>query len=279
MKQILRYSLVAILAMVGLNVNAQEVKTCADVIAGEDGTTFRVKGECTEIKNSTYGNWMLKDATGEILIYGTLDAEGKTKNFSSLGIEVGDIVTVEGPKKTYNTTVELVDVKVIAIEKKSSQEESQEINVTKALELINALENGKTTTEEYNVKGFVISISEISTQYGNATFIMADDKTATTGVTVYRCKGYNNEKIADENIVKVGDEVVVKGKLQKYVKNDVVTPEISSCYLVSINGTTAINTIEADKAQDGVIYNLAGQKVDNSYKGLIIKNGKKMLQK
>ena len=65
-----------------------------------------------------YGNWMLKDATGEILIYGTLDAEGKTKNFSSLGIEVGDIVTVEGPKKTYNTTVELVDVKVIAIEKK-----------------------------------------------------------------------------------------------------------------------------------------------------------------
>ena len=279
MKQILRYSLVAILAMVGLNVNAQEVKTCADVIAGEDGTTFRVKGECTEIKNTTYGNWILKDATGEVYIYGTLDAEGKTKNFSSLGIEVGDIVTVEGPKKTYNTTVELVDVKVIAIEKKSSQEESQEINVTKALELINALENGKTTTEEYNVKGFVISISEISTQYGNATFIMADDKTATTGVTVYRCKGYNNEKIADENIVKVGDEVVVKGKLQKYVKNDVVTPEISSCYLVSINGTTAINTIEADKAQDGVIYNLAGQKVDNSYKGLIIKNGKKMLQK
>ena len=43
--------------------------------------------------------------------------------------------------------------------------------------------------------------------------------------------------------------------------------------------TTAINTIEADKVQNGVIYNLAGQKVDNSYKGLIIKNGKKMLQK
>lgn len=43
--------------------------------------------------------------------------------------------------------------------------------------------------------------------------------------------------------------------------------------------TTAINTIEADKAQNGVIYNLAGQKVDNSYKGLIIKNGKKFMQK
>ena len=43
--------------------------------------------------------------------------------------------------------------------------------------------------------------------------------------------------------------------------------------------TTAINTIEADKAQNSVIYNLAGQKVENSYKGLIIKNGKKFMQK
>ena len=39
------------------------------------------------------------------------------KNFLSLGIEVGDIVTVEGPKTTYNGTVELVNVTVINIEK------------------------------------------------------------------------------------------------------------------------------------------------------------------
>ena len=91
--------------------------TCADVIAGKDGDVFRVTGTCTEIKNMTYGNWMLKDETGEVYIYGTLDAEGKAKNFTSLGIEVGDIVTVEGPRKTYNTTIELVDVKVINIKK------------------------------------------------------------------------------------------------------------------------------------------------------------------
>ena len=50
-------------------------------------------------------------------------------------------------------------------------------------------------------------------------------------------------------------------------------------YLYLLDEATGINTIEADKAQNDVIYNLAGQKVDNSYKGLIIKNGKKMLQK
>ena len=30
---------------------------------------------------------------------------------------------------------------------------------------------------------------------------------------------------------------------------------------------------------DGAVYNLAGQKVGNDFKGIVIKNGKKMLQK
>ena len=71
----------------------------------------------TSIANTTYGNWYLKDDTGEVYIYGTLDAKGNTKNFLSLGLEVGDEVTVEGPKTTYNGTVELVDVTVVKINK------------------------------------------------------------------------------------------------------------------------------------------------------------------
>ena len=91
--------------------------TCAEIIAGPDSKTYRVTGICTGIYNTTYGNWYLNDGTGEITIYGTLDAKGQTKNFLSLGLEVGDEVTVEGPKTTYNTTVELVDVTVIKINK------------------------------------------------------------------------------------------------------------------------------------------------------------------
>lgn len=91
--------------------------TCADVIAGPDGKTYKVKGTVTSISNTTYGNWYLNDGTGEIYIYGTLDKDGKTKNFESLGLEVGDVVEVEGPKTTYGTTVELVDVMVLSIEK------------------------------------------------------------------------------------------------------------------------------------------------------------------
>ena len=91
--------------------------TCAEVIAGPDSKTYRVTGTVTAIANTTYGNWYLEDATGQVYIYGTLDKNGATKNFLSLGIEVGDVVTVEGPKTTYNGTVELVDVTVIKIVK------------------------------------------------------------------------------------------------------------------------------------------------------------------
>ncbi len=91
--------------------------TCKEVIDGPDGKSYIVTGVVTSIANTTYGNWYLKDDTGEIYIYGTLDSEGKTKNFTSLNIEVGDEVTVKGPKTTYGTTVELVDVKVVELKK------------------------------------------------------------------------------------------------------------------------------------------------------------------
>ena len=106
--------------------------TCAEVNAGADGKTYRVKGTVTAIANTTYGNWYLQDKTGTVYIYGTLDKEGKTKNFTSLGIEVGDIVTVEGPKKTYSGTVELVDVTVLSIEKWMAKLIGEDITQPKA---------------------------------------------------------------------------------------------------------------------------------------------------
>ena len=44
--------------------------------------------------------------------------------------------------------------------------------------------------------------------------------------------------------------------------------------------TTAIDGTRADKptTADGAVYNLAGQRVDRSYKGVVIKNGKKYIQ-
>ena len=47
---------------------------------------------------------------------------------------------------------------------------------------------------------------------------------------------------------------------------------------IEMGDATAIQNVRMVTASD-VIYNLAGQKVDASYKGIVIKNGKKLLQK
>ena len=91
--------------------------TAAEVNAGPDGKTYRIKGVCTKIENTVYGNWYLTDNTGSVYIYGTLDKKGNTKNFLSLGLEVGDEVTIEGPRSNYKGAPQLVNVSVISINK------------------------------------------------------------------------------------------------------------------------------------------------------------------
>jgi DNA/RNA endonuclease YhcR with UshA esterase domain len=89
----------------------------SEVLAAPDGKNFLVSGVCTAISNTLYGNWDLTDETGSIYIYGTLDAKGGTKNFESLGLEVGDEVTIEGPKSSYKGSPQMVNVSVITINK------------------------------------------------------------------------------------------------------------------------------------------------------------------
>ena len=46
-----------------------------------------------------------------------------------------------------------------------------------------------------------------------------------------------------------------------------------------VTGATGIENVKAAKNVEGVAYNLAGQKVSNSFKGIVIKNGVKFLNK
>ena len=98
--------------------------TCADVYKGGDGN-YKVRGTVTSIANTSYGNWYLNDGTVDdpgLYIYGTFNAKSQYPKdadggWDGFGIEVGDIVTVEGPKSVYNGVVELVDVSIVKIEK------------------------------------------------------------------------------------------------------------------------------------------------------------------
>lgn len=50
-------------------------------------------------------------------------------------------------------------------------------------------------------------------------------------------------------------------------------------YAFELVSTSGIKTVKAGATENGTIYNLAGQKVDENYKGVVIQNGKKVVVK
>ncbi len=99
-------------------VSTTETVTIAEVFAGVNSKSYRVTGTVTAIANTQYGNFYMNDGTTDedLYIYGTVDSSG-SYSWSSFGVEVGDEVTVEGPRSTYGTVVELVDATFISVSK------------------------------------------------------------------------------------------------------------------------------------------------------------------
>ena len=89
------------------------LSTCAEVNANGAGKTVHVKGVCVNIENPEYGNLYINDGTGDLYVYGVLDASGAKKNFKSLGVEVGDIIELEGPAKIYQNKMEMYDASLV----------------------------------------------------------------------------------------------------------------------------------------------------------------------
>lgn len=147
--------------------------------------------------------------------------------------------------------------------------------VAKALELINA---GEGLDAKVYVKGKITSIKEVNTeQFGNATYDISDDATAANKLTVYRGYFYDNKHFTSNDQIKVGDVVVVYGKLVNYKNN---TPQVTNSSIYSLNGVVSgVDNITVDKNVDAPAYNIAGQRVNDAYKGIVVKNGKKYLNK
>lgn len=162
-----------------------------------------------------------------------------------------------------------------------------ELTVAQALEKINALGTEATGYVDnkavFQVKGYVVGTPDWQRKsdgslYGNVEFKIADEAGGSNTLTVYHCNNLDNAKYTEETInnFKEGDFVIVEGILQMYVKNGEGTPEISSCHLVSI--TAGLNQISADTDVNAPAYNVAGQRVNSSYKGVVVKNGKKFIK-
>lgn len=152
-------------------------------------------------------------------------------------------------------------------------------------------EAGKASSDKNNLD--VIYVDDIamiynsglkSAQYKNTNLSFADNKAA------IEIEGKANE--ADFSIASDGEGAYISkvlknnegetGKSTLYITITSNDLQKSNCFEVAITDKTAtgIFNIKSDSnATSSALYNLAGQQVSNSYKGIIIKNGKKYINK
>ena len=175
----------------------------------------------------------------------------------------------EAAKVSYELTVKDVP----SVDLKNTPETAY--TVAKALELIAA---GEGLEVNVYVKGQITNIKEVETEkYGNATYDISDDATAANKLTVFRGYFYDKGKFTSSDQIKVGDVVVVYGKLVLYNNK---TSQVTNSSIYSLNGVVSgVDNITVDKNVDTPAYNVAGQRVNDAYKGIVVKNGKKYLNK
>ena len=95
-------------------------------------------------------------------------------------------------------------------------------------------DGGDATVEKY-VKGKISELKEFRSEYGSISYYISDDGTTANQFFVYGGNNLGNTKFTKLEDLKVGDEVVICGKLKNFNN----TYEFDSKnYLVSLNGKT-----------------------------------------
>ena len=220
------------------------------------GTVVKVTTNQTNFEKYGNLNYLISEdgtETNTITVYSGDGLNGD--KFSGIdALQQGDVVIVYGKLQKYvkndNVTPEIAKGNYLVSLVKAGGggndnakgTKENPYNVTEALAAINALaDNGYSDAEVY-VKGTVVKVTTNQTnfeKYGNLNYLISEDGTETNTITVYSGDALNGAKFTGIDALKQGDVVIVYGKLQKYVKNSNVTPEIAKGnYLVSLNGKT-----------------------------------------
>ena len=222
----------------------------ATLSAGESTETVYIRGIVSRIDeiDPSFGNatYCISDdgtPNNQFLVYRGYSLGGE--KFTSVDeLKVGDEVIVKGTITNYNGTIELNQRNeiyslngVIAGGETGEGEGTLEspYDVAKALSLIANGENDPDA--EVYIKGKVSQIKEVSAQFGNATYWISDDGSTDNQLYVFRGKYLNGEEFTSEDQLKVGDEVIILGKLTTF--ND--DPQVNTgSKLVSVNGQTGM---------------------------------------
>ncbi len=205
-------------------------------------TEIYVKGKISSIKNvdtGTFGNanyYISDDGSekGQIYIFQSLFL-GKAKFTAADQIKVGDEVVVCGKFTNFkgNTpeTVGKGSSYLVSLngktesggttpstgEAKGDGTKANPYNAVAAKNFASKLEQGATSENDVYIKGKISSIKyNFSAQYGTATFNISDDGKAENEFIIYSALYLNNAKYTEGDLLNVGDEVVICGKVTNY---------------------------------------------------------------
>lgn len=232
--------------------------TVGEFLAAAESTSewYQLTGTVTHLedgtyKNSTqYGNFDLVDETGSVYVYGVVAEKGGSKGqFAALmakkGIKDGCKITIIGNRGAYNGNAQVTNAYFVSVESGSGTDvqtvgsKDAPKSISEALAAINTMEDNAVSQEFWFVKGKVVKVTTNQTnfeKYGNLNYLISEDGTENNTITVYSGDGLNGDKFTGIDALGAGDEVIVYGQLQKYVKNGNMTPEIAKGnYLVSLN--------------------------------------------
>lgn len=257
--------------------NIQEV-TCAEAskialaLTSNGNTTQRytVTGYVTETNGTVSKNqqtfWMADTKDGGKVF------EGYWANLPEPyeALTVGTKITMTGFLTKYNTTAEMKNGTVVILEKSTEKIDTIVATAAQAYAIGAKLESGATTKEFYDITAYVDSIT-YKYSSGSQSFTLTDTK----GVKGDSLIAY---KAAIKEAALVGAKVRIIGKITNY-KGVIEIAQGGQCTILEQGVDAAIREITATKDDDNAIYNLAGQKVGKNYKGVIIKGGKKYIQK
>lgn len=175
--------------------------TIAEFLAAEkSGTQYRISGVVTNIAKAEYGNIYIKDATAEVYVYGV----GAKGEFETMGVEVGDIVTLISNRGEYNGTPQAAN---------STLEKKEDVTAVASVTDFLALEE---SGAYYMLTGTVSGMAGAG-EYGN---IYLNDEASS--IYVYGLlSGYKGEKkqfpaLVEATGLKDGDTLTIIGKRTSY---------------------------------------------------------------
>lgn len=226
---------------------------------GDATVNVYVKGIISSIKSidtSSFGNaeYYISDdgtANNQFYVYRGY-ALNNTKFTSEDQIKLGDEVVICGKLVNYNGTYEFAQGNYIVSlngegtapagpgNPSGDGTAASPFNADGVIQYINSLGSDVESSTDVYIKGKVVAITEqYGTQFGNATFTISDDGTAsTTQFQVYRALYLGNKKYTSGDLLKEKDDVIICGKVVNFRGN---TPETvtGKAYLYSLNGKTA----------------------------------------